>query len=667
MVEQACLPLETLVAPQGEVASDDQAHTLRLTLLGPMRAQDATNRDVLPRVRKTRAVLAVLALAAPRPVLRTQLIELLWSRRDPPQARGSLRQAVRELQTTLGSAAVLVRAERTHITLSDVGLRVDALQVVTVGRGHPDRLAAWQGSLLPDLVGLDPAFDRWLREQHQALLQRVRTAAEAMLVEATGPDAILAAGKRLLAIDAAHEGAWRALIRVHAARGDRAAALAAFDQCRTALLERCQITPSPETAALLAELRAVPAPSHPPSPPGGKHAMPVTSRRAASHRRVRLGMAALRGSGAEGAGELAAALTEELLVALSRFHWLGCVPCPPGQDSFDIDFLLAGAVQRSGNRLRVLLRLMDLRTGGEVVWAERFDHDVADILALQDQLASTTAARIEPRLWLWNSERIRAQDAVPRTPRDLLRQAVPGLLQLDRKGFMTAGQWLDRSVELDPDDALAHAWAAQWYVFCVGQGWATDPAAGMRRARGLVERAIRLDPEDARGLTLAGHIRAFFDRRPEDALRLHERAIAANPNLPLSWCLSGLASSYIGDHGEAIRRIHHAQALSPRDPLGYFYEMALCMPHLLRGEYAIAAAAGQRAIALNPSLSSSHKAYLAAMGHLGGGDDSVACSRAALMELEPGFSVEQAVQRSPITAPAARTLYAEGLRAAGLR
>jgi tetratricopeptide (TPR) repeat protein len=230
---------------------------------------------------------------------------------------------------------------------------------------------------------------------------------------------------------------------------------------------------------------------------------------------------------------------------------------------------------------------------------------------------------------------------------------------------MSAGDCLNRAVELDPDDAPALAWAAQWHLFCVGQGWAIDPVAGMQRAQDLAERAVQIDPEDARGLTLAGHVRGFLNRRPDEALRLHERAVTANPHLPLTWCLFGLAQTYAGDCTEGIRHIRHAQALSPEDPLDYFHEMALCLSYLLRGEYESASMAGRRAIELNPDFSSAQKVYLAAAGHLGRETESNA-SRTKLLELESGFSVRQAVTRCPMVIPAARTLYAEGLRAAGL-
>jgi DNA-binding SARP family transcriptional activator len=636
---------------------------LAVTVLGPLTARDADGNDLLPRTRKTRAVLAILALAAPRPVPRSQLTALLWSRREAPQARGSLRQATHELRLALGPVGGLLRTEAAYLALSDDGLQVDARQILLATPAQPDALMLWQGQMLGDLVGLDPAFDRWMGEQLQDLLERVRAIGEVVLAEAGGHDATRAAAERLLAIDAAHEGAWRALIRVHVERGDRAAAVAAYEQCRAALSARCKVAPSAETTALVAALRV--QPTLPAALPQVSDGTVRSLRRRAASSRIRLGVASLRSGATAGMAELAAGLAEELVIALSRFRGLACVPCACGQLEPDVDFLLDGSVQRSGDRLRVLLRLTDWRAGGDVVWAERFDHDVTEIFTLPDLLASTAAARLEPRLWLWEGERSGTDGPEPRTAQDLLRLAVPAVYRLDRRRFMAAGGLLDQSIALDPDNASAHAWAAQWHIFAVGQGWASTPATHMQRARGLAERAILLDPEDGRGLSLAGHVRVFMDRRPEEALLLHERALETNPSLPLSWCLSGLAHAYAGDCDAAIERIRHARKLSPFDPLYYFFEMALAVAYMLRGDHVSAAEASKRAVTLNSDFSSSFKALVASLGHLGH-REAAADARARLLTLEPGFTLEQAMHRVPIAAPRGRALYADGLRLGGL-
>ena len=149
----------------------------------------------------------------------------------------------------------------------------------------------------------------------------------------------------------------------------------------------------------------------------------------------------------------------------------------------------------------------------------------------------------------------------------------------------------------------------------------------VRRAGELAERAVTLDPGDARALALVGHVRGFLHKRGEEARALHERAISLNPNLPLAWCFSGVANGYLGRHEEAIAQITHAQHLSPHDPHAFFFDMALMLPHLLCGEFETVVTLGRRAIELNPSFSSTYKGYLAALGHLNRDDETARYGR----------------------------------------
>src|SRR5579875_2881142 len=108
---------------------------------------------------------------------------------------------------------------------------------------------------MEDLDGLDPAFDAWLVEQRAEALRRAVALGETVLAGAAEPTAILAAAERLLALDRAHEGAWRALIGLHLRRGERAAARAAYERCAAALAETTGAPPSAETEALAAAIR----------------------------------------------------------------------------------------------------------------------------------------------------------------------------------------------------------------------------------------------------------------------------------------------------------------------------------------------------------------------------------------------------------------------------
>ena len=146
------------------------------------------------------------------------------------------------------------------------------------------------------------------------------------------------------------------------------------------------------------------------------------------------------------------------------------------------------------------------------------------------------------------------------TAQDLLLQALPAIYRLERDSFLRARRLLEMSLRADPGSSVAHGWLAYWDLLYVGQGWSDDPAASTAEAARLAERAVMLDPGDARALTLAGHVRGFLGKHPEEATALHERAIALNPNLALAWCFSGLAHSYLGRHEEALRRINGGAA-----------------------------------------------------------------------------------------------------------
>ncbi|HET6307976.1 MAG TPA: hypothetical protein VFG12_12360, partial [Rhodopila sp.] len=212
--------------------------TLRLRLFGHMAVDDTKGQTYLPRTRKARALLAVLALASPKPVLRQHLAALLWSRRGQEQARGSLRQCVHEVQDTLGPAwDHLFVTDRHHLALRGTGLDIDALTLAQPDVISAELLGRFAEALLEDLGGLDPAFDQWLEEE-RARFQRIgRAIGESLLATCDSAEAAIDAAELLLVIDRTHEGAWRTIIRSHGERGDLAAAASCYERCRAALAE----------------------------------------------------------------------------------------------------------------------------------------------------------------------------------------------------------------------------------------------------------------------------------------------------------------------------------------------------------------------------------------------------------------------------------------------
>lgn len=314
--------------------------------------------------------------------------------------------------------------------------------------------------------------------------------------------------------------------------------------------------------------------------------------------------------------------------------------------------------------MRMIVRLLDLRAGNEVIWARQFDRELTDVLDVQSQLAAQLAAQIDPELLLREGAR-RIASLEQATAFDLTLSAIPAIYRLEPGSFHAAGELLASAAAMDPGIAAAHAWWAYWHLFLVGQAWAKDPESATQRAGQLAERAVTLDPSDARALTLVGHVRGFLHKLPEEACTLHEKALSLNPNLPIAWCFSGLAHCYLGHHDIAIEQIERAKSLSPHDPHGFFFDMALMMPHYLQGEFEKALQHGRRAVELNPGFSSTYKGYLATLGQLGQ-DREAKRVMARLIALETGFNIRAALDRSPMARESDLKLYAEGLRRAGL-
>lgn len=611
----------------------------------------------------------MLALIAPQPLLRERITSLLWSRRDREQARASLRQCVHELQIILQPlGGTFLQTGREHLALHTDGLWVDATALSRATRTRPESLALLHSPLLEDLVGLDPAFDRWLDLERQRIIAEARSVAELVLTDQSEPDGIITSARQVLRIDRTHEGAWRALMMAHAGRGEPALAVEAYEHCSAALAEAARVSPSTETETLLAEIqqgqvRAKAATKRPPK----DGALP------AGERGVRLGVMPLRALDSS-SSEFAEGLAEEITTALSRFRGLSCVspaglanvPRDPSLwRTLDLDFALEGSVQQSGEQLRVMVRLLDVGAAGEVIWSQRFQCEAVDLMALQNDIASQTVAQLDSALIVRQGYHVEQHPPANVTAHHLLLRAIPAIYRLERGRFLRAGDLLSDAVALDRNYGAAHAWWAYWHNLLIGQGWAEDPAAATAKTWELTQRAITLDPGDARALTLAGHVRAFTHRRLPEAMALHERALTINPSLPLAWGFSGFTYSYAGQHEEALRRFRQAKLLSPLDPHGFFFDSGLNLACLFMGRVQEAVEAGRRSIEMNPEFSGGFKGYLSALGYAEDREER-AKVLAVLLKLEPHFTVRNALERSPFSLLADRVRFAEGLRRSGL-
>ncbi len=468
-------------------------------------------------------------------------------------------------------------------------------------------------------------------------------------------------------------------MRAHAERGERGMAIQSYDRCRAVLADLLDATPSAETQALLAAIRTGRT-ARPAAPALLPPAEPRPEPRAASPRvGPKFGVLPLTMVGTdETEAHLALGLAEEITAAMQKVRWMFLVPSGPlaqsvqhGRDdmglrrTFGLDFVLDGLVQRVGRRLRVTLRLSDLRDGGPVVWARRVARQPSALLALQDEVAAEVAAQIDPEILAIESRRAAQRPASDAAAYDLLLRALPGLGRLEREHFMQSGQWLRQAVSLEPDLAPPCAWYACWLGFLVSQGWAKDRDAAVNDAAHHAERAVTLDPQDAKGLTIAGHVRASLQRRIREGIALHERALALNPNLAMAWALSGLAHLYLGDWEEGNRRLLRYKQLAPTDPYAFHYDTGFSLVALAKRDYEGAVVAGRSVSEMNPAFSSACEPYLAALGFLGQAQEAAVVLR-RLLAIDPAFSIERYLRDSSYERLEDREHLARGLRLAGV-
>ena len=502
-------------------------------------------------------------------------------------------------------------------------------------------------------------------------------------------------------------------MRAYAAQGERGLAVQAYDRCRAVLADSLDAAPSPETQRLLNEIRGPsharltlrppqtaetkppadktplpgqtprPAPPDPDGPLPNPHdlsVIPSNASIAVTRLGAHIGVMPFRPVGLSGGDEhLAPGLADEITNALSRFRWMVVISAnslarfaadkrdeAAIRQAFGLDFLLDGSIQRADYKIRISLRVLDLRANNQIVWARRFDREANNPLSLQDEIAAEVAAQLDPELLLIEARRSMANGSVDTTAYDHVLRSIPLIWRMQHEPFMQAGTDLAQAIEQQPDYAPAYAWYAYWHAIMAAQYWACEPASALEKASQMAERSIVLDPFDALGLTIGGHVKACLRGRLREAKVLHERALSLNPNLAMAWALSAITYARAGDPEEAEQRAKHYKALSPMDPNAVCLDPVFVLIHLMKRDYEAAADYGRTLSQLHPSVIATYRPYLAALGHLRR-DQEAAGVRRFLLAQEPEFTIARFLDTCGLERENDRTHYAEGLRKAGIR
>ncbi len=253
----------------------------------------------------------------------------------------------------------------------------------------------------------------------------------------------------------------------------------------------------------------------------------------------------------------------------------------------------------------------------EIVWRGSFEGELDDLFSLHHRIAFDMVTHVDPELVLRGAASVPSIRTEVAAAHQFVLTTIQAIYRLDRSAFMHARDLLAQAIELDPNYAAAHGWMAYWSIIAAGSGWVESPRDVTTLAGTSAERAVLLDPFDARALAIAGHVRGYLFHDIPSALRLHARAIELNPNLPIAWTVSSWSKIYNGEHTTAVRHGMMSLSLSPRDPHVWFAEHAVMTAQLFNLNLEEAEILSELVLERHPDHVSALNFRLAILGHLG--------------------------------------------------
>jgi TolB-like protein len=368
-------------------------------------------------------------------------------------------------------------------------------------------------------------------------------------------------------------------------------------------------------------------------------------------------------------------ISEDIITALARLRWFfviarnssfiykgKAVNLKEIAAELGVGYVVEGSVRRAGGRLRITAQLNDAATGGHI-WAERYDRDIADVFAVQDEITTAIVAAIEPQIYA--AENFRAQRKSPDSMDawDLVMRALSHFWRVTRQDNVAAQALLEKATALDPHYGQALGLLATTHTFSAHMGWA-DMAAVAPNVERAARAAVLADDEDPWAHVALGCVH-LFARRFDDSLDEFEQALRLNPNFSLAQGYHGLTLAYCGRSQEAVAAARRALRLSPRDPLAGVYDGIAAYASYVDRNYAEAIRLARDGIRRRGDFVGAHRVLTAAAGMAG----QCELATAALTELrrtQPNISLAWIAREMPIREPAEMEHYLEGFRRAGL-
>ncbi len=325
--------------------------------------------------------------------------------------------------------------------------------------------------------------------------------------------------------------------------------------------------------------------------------------------------------------------------------------------------VLEGSIRRAGNRVRITAQLIDAADGGHL-WAERYDRDLTDIFAVQDEVTLQIVNALKVTLSPAEKARVGETGTSNVAAHDLFlhgRELIMAATKT-RSAFERSIAFFDQAIALDPGYGAPYAGLAMAHNVDFHNHFTGDGTRAIEIAAGFADKAVRLGPHDPFVRFVAAVVATFqgdFAR-----VKTHvDAALAANPNLAVAYGTQGMADVYAGEPLAAIPPLERAIRLDPASNGHNLHYLATA--HLTAGKYEAAAAIFRERIRLVPGTDMSRAFLASALGHMGQADEARLVWR-ELKEINPQYSFDEHIGRLPFKKPADVARIKDGLIKAGL-
>jgi adenylate cyclase len=328
-----------------------------------------------------------------------------------------------------------------------------------------------------------------------------------------------------------------------------------------------------------------------------------------------------------------------------------------------VRYVVEGSIRRVANRVRITAQLIDAESGHHL-WADRYDRELADVFAVQDEIAQRISGAIAPGIISAEIRHAQHKTASQLDAWDRIMRAHWHIRRFTQDDLAEARRLLDEAIALDPANSMAYSDLALARHFEGVFGWGDGPARSHAAFADAARKAVTLDDEDAVAHT-AMAIFELFSGRHEEARRRLQRALEINPNSAMAQGYLGIKNAFAGDFDAAVQHVDEAIRLSPRDPLLIIWHLCKGWAALNAERYEEAVEYATHAAEANPEFPDIYAVLASANGHLGRDADA----RAALDQLlrrMPGLTASDPRLDRPFARAGDPERFLEGLRKAGM-